>query len=141
MPRNGGPIASRMAACQSDPLSQAWWPKILNPRFSKALPTIITQTTRNTYSASAQRLSKSVLVHSDNIIKFSSSRYFILGPCTGQHSPPGKAMPPVVLKNAQRLIECASARPRSEEQTSELKSLMRLSSAVFCVKHKIHNRN
>src|SRR3546814_6672912 len=96
---------------------------------------MITQTTRNTYSASAQRLSKSVLVHSDNIIKFSSSRYFILGPCTGQHSPTGKAMLPVGLKNAQRLIECASAR-RSEEQTSELQSLMRISYAVFCLQQK-----
>src|SRR3546814_17659202 len=76
MPRKGGPIASRIAACQSDPLSQVWWPKILNARFSKALPTMITQTTRNTYSASAQRLSKSVFVHSDKLIKFSSSRSF-----------------------------------------------------------------
>src|SRR3546814_19839772 len=105
-----------MAACQSDPLSQAWWPKILNPRFSKALPTIITQTTRNTYSASAQRLSKSVLVHSDNIIKLSSSRYFILCPCTGQHSPTGKAMLPVGLTNAQRIIQCAADMSNKEER-------------------------
>src|SRR3546814_768548 len=110
MPRNGGPIASRMAACQSDALSQAWWPKILNPRFSKALPTIITQTTRNTYSESAQRLYKSVLVHSDNIIKFSSYSYFILGPYNGQHSTTGKAMFPGGLKNGQRFIEGASSR-------------------------------
>src|SRR3546814_5000543 len=30
---------------------------------------------------------------------------------------------------------------RSEEHTSELQSLMRISYAVFCLKKKIHNRN
>src|SRR3546814_9074088 len=33
-------------------------------------------------------------------------------------------------------ILCAPARPRSEEHTSELKSLMRISYAVFCYKKK-----
>src|SRR3546814_3270151 len=31
------------------------------------------------------------------------------------------------------------ARPRSEEHTSELQSLMRISYAVFCLKTKMHN--
>src|SRR3546814_8853946 len=31
--------------------------------------------------------------------------------------------------------------PRSEEHTSELQSLMRISYAVFCLKKKIHNTN
>src|SRR3546814_16848947 len=33
-----------------------------------------------------------------------------------------------------------SRRDRSEEHTSELQSLMRISYAVFCLKKKIHNR-
>src|SRR3546814_10555985 len=33
----------------------------------------------------------------------------------------------------------ASAMPRSEEHTSELQSLMRISYAVFCLKKKKHN--
>src|SRR3546814_5925775 len=35
---------------------------------------------------------------------------------------------------------CAVVRPRSEEHTSELQSLMRISYAVFCLKKKIKNK-
>src|SRR3546814_10189883 len=35
----------------------------------------------------------------------------------------------------------ALAEPRSEEHTSELQSLMRISYAVFCLKQKIHHLN
>src|SRR3546814_10011950 len=35
----------------------------------------------------------------------------------------------------------AGVQPRSEEHTSELQSLMRISYAVFCLKKKINNKN
>src|SRR3546814_4219882 len=38
-----------------------------------------------------------------------------------------------------RITEPAADLPRSEEHTSELQSLMRLSYAVFCLKKKTHN--
>src|SRR3546814_1895569 len=41
---------------------------------------------------------------------------------------------------ASRLCEDCPA-PRSEEHTSELQSLMRISYAVFCLKTKIHTQN
>src|SRR3546814_2096862 len=46
------------------------------------------------------------------------------------------------LFSARRLIELRmpTARPRSEEHTSELQSLMRISYAVFCLKHKNINQ-
>src|SRR3546814_3657768 len=39
-----------------------------------------------------------------------------------------------------RAEELACAGPRSEEHTSELQSLMRISYAVFCMKKKINNK-
>src|SRR3546814_7866049 len=45
--------------------------------------------------------------------------------------------PPDVLKIEERPEP--ALRARSEEHTSELQSLMRLSSAVFCLKKKINN--
>src|SRR3546814_1324015 len=51
------------------------------------------------------------------------------------------------LRPADRLRDLVEIQPRSEEHTSELQSLMRISSAVFCLKKKtkqnndlIHNR-
>src|SRR3546814_2429496 len=41
--------------------------------------------------------------------------------------------------NACRLSDAADIRGRSEEHTSELQSLMRISYAVFCLKKKITN--
>src|SRR3546814_6424075 len=42
----------------------------------------------------------------------------------------------------ERIEAIVIARPwRSEEHTSELQSLMRISYAVFCLKKKIHNQN
>src|SRR3546814_9953338 len=38
------------------------------------------------------------------------------------------------LQGGQGLHEAADAQPRSEEHTSELQSLMRISYAVFCLK-------
>src|SRR3546814_6064659 len=38
-------------------------------------------------------------------------------------------------------MEVESSVSRSEEHTSELQSLMRISSAVFCLKNKIHQHN
>src|SRR3546814_3121210 len=45
------------------------------------------------------------------------------GECTDEHCP-------------APIIAAAPARPRSEEHTSELQSLMRISYAVFCLKKK-----
>src|SRR3546814_7456375 len=45
---------------------------------------------------------------------------------------PGRAPPPSPRRTAAR------RRRRSEEHTSELQSLMRISYAVFCLKKKIH---
>src|SRR3546814_5985987 len=42
---------------------------------------------------------------------------------------------------AQRIRPCISLALRSEEHTSELQSLMRISYAVFCLKQKKHNLN
>src|SRR3546814_2135903 len=39
-------------------------------------------------------------------------------------------------RNARFLVGAAEAAPRSEEHTSELQSLMRISYAVFCLKKK-----
>src|SRR3546814_1485628 len=42
----------------------------------------------------------------------------------------------------QRVLELADiARPRSEEHTSELQSLMRISYAVFCLKKTNHDKH
>src|SRR3546814_2717846 len=42
----------------------------------------------------------------------------------------------VVITSAKERIFCAGAEDRSEEHTSELQSLMRISYAVFCLKKK-----
>src|SRR3546814_10338920 len=46
-------------------------------------------------------------------------------------------------RRSARRESCASARsrPRSEEHTSELQSLMRISYAVFCLKKKKHKKS
>src|SRR3546814_8021492 len=41
-----------------------------------------------------------------------------------------------LLSEAQALAPQSSKQPRSEEQTSELQSLMRISYAIFCLKKK-----
>src|SRR3546814_4209306 len=45
-----------------------------------------------------------------------------------------------VLGRARRRIRAARIRRRSEEHTSELQSLMRISYAVFCLKKKKNTR-
>src|SRR3546814_10636753 len=48
-------------------------------------------------------------------------------------------IPPLLsdeIRNSCWTLLCRSARPRSEEHTSELQSLMRISYAVFCLKTK-----
>src|SRR3546814_7886558 len=52
---------------------------------------------------------------------------------------------PFTLENSKRLarmgwIALAGQLARSEEHTSELQSLMRISYAVFCLKKKKHNK-
>src|SRR3546814_6894411 len=44
------------------------------------------------------------------------------------------------LEKLPRTVDVA-CHVRSEEHTSELQSLMRISYAVFCLKKKIHNKN
>src|SRR3546814_9765270 len=51
-----------------------------------------------------------------------------------RHAPPGRC---AARPRAQRLTGRAVAAARSEEHTSELQSLMRISYAVFCLKKKI----
>src|SRR3546814_5112782 len=59
----------------------------------------------------------------------------------GRAKPPhmGVSQGPAVL--AQRLFRDIGCHRRSEEHTSELQSLMRLSYAVFCLTNKIHQHN
>src|SRR3546814_2135622 len=45
---------------------------------------------------------------------------------------------PRVSRCWRRHAKCLSARSRSEDHTSELQSLMRISYAVFCLKQKYH---
>src|SRR3546814_2827237 len=47
----------------------------------------------------------------------------------------------VGVVGAQQPVEIVEVRPRSEEHTSELQSLMRISYAVFCLKKKKRNNN
>src|SRR3546814_8879471 len=57
----------------------------------------------------------------------------------GAHVPKGGAAPlsPGALRRVMRVFEdSGAAAPRSEEQTSELQSLMSISYAVLCVKKK-----
>src|SRR3546814_4392606 len=48
----------------------------------------------------------------------------------------GRPGGPAVRRRHRRGRGRAGCRPRSEEHTSELQSLMRISYAVFCLKHK-----
>src|SRR3546814_1837207 len=43
------------------------------------------------------------------------------------------------MRAGSRIVIHATVHPRSEEHTSELQSLMRISYAVFCLKKKKHN--
>src|SRR3546814_2750898 len=52
-----------------------------------------------------------------------------------------EAMPQVIFEPRQDLDAVGKARDRSEEHTSELQSLMRISYAVFCLKTKTQNKN
>src|SRR3546814_1055490 len=54
---------------------------------------------------------------------------------------PGKmsALPPTAVHKAQKAVSASAA--RSEEHTSELQSLMRISYAVFCLKKKKQTQN
>src|SRR3546814_969166 len=54
------------------------------------------------------------------------------------HAVPGDfdAYPNTRASDRSSIINCHSVRPRSEEHTSELQSLMRTSYAVFCLKQK-----
>src|SRR3546814_1605219 len=58
----------------------------------------------------------------------------------GGANPPGIGADPDQL---QFVAQSATFRPRSEEHTSELQSLMRISYAVFCLKkkHQQHNKH
>src|SRR3546814_12713042 len=62
----------------------------------------------------------------------------------GSSGQPGPLSRPSAPPQGSLIIEAAgyllrAAEPRSEEHTSELKSLMRISYAVFCVKQKRNN--
>src|SRR3546814_4111179 len=48
---------------------------------------------------------------------------------------------PDAMARASRALGGGDPATRSEEHTSELQSLMRISYAVFCLKTKIHNNN
>src|SRR3546814_7597818 len=48
---------------------------------------------------------------------------------------------PSPLPGAPQWGQCSTPSVRSEEHTSELQSLMRISYAVFCLKKKRHNDN
>src|SRR3546814_5514641 len=48
---------------------------------------------------------------------------------------------PLLPRGESRGLAPGSGRPRSEEHTSELQSLMRISYAVFCLKKKTQNSN
>src|SRR3546814_3739691 len=52
-----------------------------------------------------------------------------------QRRPAGTAARAVIVVEAQLIFDVAPS-PRSEEHTSELQSLMRISYAVFCLKKK-----
>src|SRR3546814_8679570 len=45
------------------------------------------------------------------------------------------------VRNESRNDQCVDRQPRSEEHTSELQSLMRISYAVFCLKKKTKKKN
>src|SRR3546814_4644313 len=50
-----------------------------------------------------------------------------------------KAMGQIVARNLMVEVQTDPAPPRSEEHTSELQSLMRISYALFCLKKKNNN--
>src|SRR3546814_4969895 len=58
--------------------------------------------------------------------------------CRGRHDRRLGARP--ILYQPARHRDVAALRARSEEHTSELQSLMRISYAVFCLKKKNHNQ-
>src|SRR3546814_3974805 len=60
-----------------------------------------------------------------------NDRSAIIGPTSRYESPATSGLPPPAM--------AASAPARSEEHTSELQSLMRISYAVFCLKKKKKN--
>src|SRR3546814_2591165 len=74
----------------------------------------------NTASATVSRVSGEV------VIIFSANGFIFALPC--------QLSSRLVLKNAGHTT--LTAMPRSEEHTSELQSLMRISYAVFCLKKK-----
>src|SRR3546814_8759852 len=47
----------------------------------------------------------------------------------------------ILPREAKLLVRGYCGAPRSEEHTSELQSLMRISYAVFCLQKKRHNNN
>src|SRR3546814_9745464 len=60
-------------------------------------------------------------------------------------APPTKRSAPRIRRSKNRAVVCACRKkncaddgPRSEEHTSELQSLMRISYAVFCLKKKLN---
>src|SRR3546814_10502796 len=61
-------------------------------------------------------------------------------PRSASASPP-RAKPAPVPSHALKMPSCAASKWRSEEHTSELQSLMRISYAVFCLKKKKNNKN
>src|SRR3546814_2044262 len=63
---------------------------------------------------------------------------FMPTPARNRDRPKGMRTP-VQARSAQRRTP-SSMRPRSEEHTSELQSLMRISYAVFCLKKKITHK-
>src|SRR3546814_10291516 len=63
-------------------------------------------------------------------------RHFLIG-AEGTERAPGDRIEPVDRKYQQRWLRRRHMRYRSEEHTSELQSLMRISYAVFCLKKKI----
>src|SRR3546814_3859686 len=58
-----------------------------------------------------------------------------------QRCEPRKPAPPVTTTRAISCGRCRGTRSRSEEHTSELQSLMRISYAVFCLKKKNYKNN
>src|SRR3546814_1337785 len=74
----------------------------------------------------------------------------LLAGAVGVHDVELLAATPVAFKHdlgtirriaATRIDSGRSRQPRSEEHTSELQSLMRISYAVFCLKKKINNKD
>src|SRR3546814_5818591 len=57
---------------------------------------------------------------------------------TGGNSGIGKATAQLFVQQGARVVVTGRRKERSEEHTSELQSLMRISYAVFCLKKKTH---